>query len=92
MCNKQTVLLAQLDSNLLKNFLTDAAVNGGLAKYQEAFFKSSSNNNLTNNSENSYSEKVVKLQSLMNEQIIILESGLVLHKKLASSDLLPLHR
>ena len=91
--------MTQLDSifdstwlKLNKNFLADAAVNGGLAKYQEAFFKSSSNNNLTNNSENSYSEKVVKLQSLMNEQIIILESGLVLHKKLASSDLLPLHR
>ena len=63
----------------------DAAVNGGLAKYQEAFFiKSSSSSNAANtNSENYYSSennKVVKLQSLMNEQIIILESGLVLHR------------
>lgn len=60
----------------------DAAVNGGLAKYQEAFFKSSTD----------YSpEKVLQLQSLMVEQIAILESGLILHKKLASPDLLPLH-
>ena len=60
----------------------DAAVNGGLAKYQEAFFKSSTE----------YSpEKVLQLQSLMVEQIAILESGLALHKKLASPDLLPLH-
>ena len=58
----------------------DAAVNGGLAKYQEAFFKSSSE-----------PEKVNQLQSLMIEQLNILESGLSTHKKLASQDLLPLH-
>ena len=60
----------------------DAAVNGGLTKYQEAFFKTSSDHS---------TEKVAQLQSLMIEQLNILESGLTTHKKLASQDLLPLH-
>ena len=66
----------------------DAAVNGGLAKYQEAFFRSSP---ILQNSENS-AEKVTLLQTLMSEQLTILESGLATHRKLASQDLLPLHR
>ena len=60
----------------------DAAVNGGLAKYQEAFFRSSNINE---------PEKVLLLQTLMSEQLTILEAGLASHKKLASQDLLPLH-
>lgn len=60
----------------------DAAVNGGLAKYQEAFFRSPTPEN---------SDQVAQLQSLMSEQLTILEAGLNTHKKLASADLLPLH-
>ena len=67
----------------------DAAVNGGLAKYQEAFFRSSP---LLQNSIENSAEKVTLLQTLMSEQLTILESGLATHRKLASQDLLPLHR
>lgn len=61
----------------------DAAVNGGLAKYQEAFFRSPFTEHNADN--------VNQLQSLMSEQLNILETALSLHKKLASQDLLPLH-
>lgn len=61
----------------------DAAVNGGLAKYQEAFFRQQN--------PDSNSDKIALLQSLMSEQLVILESALATHKKLASQDLLPLH-
>ena len=62
----------------------DAAVNGGLAKYQEAFF---------NNAElaSHHPDQVAKLQALMSEQVSVLETALDTHKKVASADLLPLH-
>lgn len=58
----------------------DAAVNGGLAKYQSAFFH-----------QDLPADKVNYLQSLMTEQVNILEAGLDVHKNLASHDLQPLH-
>ena len=67
----------------------DAAVNGGLAKYQEAFFRSSP---ISQSSFENSADKVALLQTLMSEQLTILEQGLATHRKLASQDLLPLHR
>ena len=67
----------------------DAAVNGGLAKYQEAFFRSCP---ISQSSIENSADKVALLQTLMSEQLTILEQGLATHRKLASQDLLPLHR
>ena len=48
----------------------DAAVNGGLAKYQEAFFRSSP---ISQSSIENSADKVALLQTLMSEQLTILE-------------------
>lgn len=65
----------------------EAAVNGGIAKYQEAFFTPAF---LSHNSEQA--EKVTRLKALILEKVQILEGGLSLHGRLAPQEVLPLHR
>ena len=62
----------------------DAAVNGGVSKYANAFFTSS------------YVEshdlgKVQRLHDLLMEQVNVLESALTTHQQLASAEIRPLH-
>ncbi|XP_076035833.1 dedicator of cytokinesis protein 3-like isoform X2 [Oratosquilla oratoria] len=65
----------------------DAAVNGGIAKYQEAFFGSEY---LLINPE--FTEHVTKLKGLISEQTMILEVALELHGKIAPAANQPLHK
>ncbi|KAL1116518.1 hypothetical protein AAG570_004990 [Ranatra chinensis] len=65
----------------------DANVMGGIAKYQEAFF--------VQEFVRAHPEWVChvnKLNTLLHEQVEILESGLVVHGQLAPADVQPLHR
>ncbi|GFT91558.1 dedicator of cytokinesis protein 3 [Trichonephila clavipes] len=65
----------------------EAAVNGGIAKYQEAFFTLEFS--LQNPEE---THKIIKLKSLILEKVQILEGGLSLHGRLAPPEVIPLHR
>ncbi|KAG8186361.1 hypothetical protein JTE90_026781 [Oedothorax gibbosus] len=65
----------------------EAAVNGGIAKYQEAFFTLEFS--LQNPEE---THKIIKLKSLILEKVQILEGGLSLHGRLAPAEVIPLHR
>jgi hypothetical protein len=59
------------------NGIIDAAVNGGISKYQEAFF--------TPEYAEEHPENVETINALkegMNEQVKLLEKGLELHSKL----------
>nr|XP_043876933.1 dedicator of cytokinesis protein 4b isoform X1 [Solea senegalensis] len=69
------------------NGVIDAAVNGGLARYQEAFFVK---DYIMNHPEDG--EKIGRLRELMFEQAHILECGLVVHEKFVPQDMRPLHK
>ncbi|XP_076363419.1 dedicator of cytokinesis protein 3-like isoform X2 [Tachypleus tridentatus] len=64
----------------------EAAVNGGIAKFQEAFFTTSF---ATQNPEQT--EYIDRLKILILEKVQILEGGLSLHGRLAPPEVLPLH-
>uniref|UniRef100_A0A671QXK9 Dedicator of cytokinesis 4 n=1 Tax=Sinocyclocheilus anshuiensis TaxID=1608454 RepID=A0A671QXK9_9TELE len=69
------------------NGVIDAAVNGGLARYQEAFF---AKDYIANHPEDG--EKITRLRELMFEQAHILEFGLAVHEKFVPQDMRPLHK
>uniref|UniRef100_A0A4W3IWG0 Dedicator of cytokinesis protein 4 n=1 Tax=Callorhinchus milii TaxID=7868 RepID=A0A4W3IWG0_CALMI len=69
------------------NGVIDAAVNGGLARYQEAFFVK---DYIVNHPEDS--DKISRLRELMFEQAHILEYGLAVHEKFVPQDMRPLHK
>ncbi|XP_073710037.1 dedicator of cytokinesis protein 4b isoform X3 [Misgurnus anguillicaudatus] len=69
------------------NGVIDAAVNGGLARYQEAFF---AKDYITNHPEDG--DKISRLRDLMFEQAHILEFGLAVHEKFVPQDMKPLHK
>uniref|UniRef100_A0A7M4ES71 Dedicator of cytokinesis protein 4 n=1 Tax=Crocodylus porosus TaxID=8502 RepID=A0A7M4ES71_CROPO len=69
------------------NGVIDAAVNGGVARYQEAFFVK---DYVLNHPEDG--EKITRLRDLMLEQAQILEFGLAVHEKFVPQDMRPLHK
>ncbi|XP_019619494.1 PREDICTED: dedicator of cytokinesis protein 3-like isoform X2 [Branchiostoma belcheri] len=69
------------------NGVIDAAVNGGISKYQEAFFE---DDYITAHPEDQ--QLVQRLKGLVLEQVSVLESGLAIHGKLAPAEVVPLHR
>ncbi|KAA0720700.1 Dedicator of cytokinesis protein 4 [Triplophysa tibetana] len=69
------------------NGVIDAAVNGGLARYQEAFF---AKDYIMNHPEDG--DKIGRLRELMFEQAHILEFGLAVHEKFVPQDMRPLHK
>uniref|UniRef100_A0A8B9LRX6 Dedicator of cytokinesis protein 4 n=1 Tax=Astyanax mexicanus TaxID=7994 RepID=A0A8B9LRX6_ASTMX len=69
------------------NGVIDAAVNGGLARYQEAFFVK---DYIMNHPEDG--DKIGRLRELMFEQAQILEFGLAVHEKFVPQDMRPLHK
>uniref|UniRef100_A0A8B9IPF2 Dedicator of cytokinesis 4 n=1 Tax=Anser cygnoides TaxID=8845 RepID=A0A8B9IPF2_ANSCY len=69
------------------NGVIDAAVNGGVARYQEAFFIKEY---VLNHPEDG--EKITRLRELMLEQAQILEFGLAVHEKFVPQDMRPLHK
>ncbi|XP_026778719.3 dedicator of cytokinesis protein 4b isoform X1 [Pangasianodon hypophthalmus] len=69
------------------NGVIDAAVNGGLARYQEAFFVK---DYMMNHPEDG--DKIGRLRELMFEQAQILEFGLTVHEKFVPQDMRPLHK
>ncbi|XP_063104998.1 dedicator of cytokinesis protein 3 isoform X3 [Cavia porcellus] len=69
------------------NGVIDAAVNGGIARYQEAFF------------DKDYiikhpgdAEKITQLKELMQEQVHVLGVGLAVHEKFVHPEMRPLHK
>ncbi|KAM8915563.1 dedicator of cytokinesis protein 3-like isoform 2-T2 [Spinachia spinachia] len=69
------------------NGVIDAAVNGGIARYQEAFFDK---DYITSHSEDT--EKITQLKDLMQEQVLVLGGGLAVHEKLVHPEMRPLHK
>ncbi|XP_061903202.1 dedicator of cytokinesis protein 3-like isoform X3 [Entelurus aequoreus] len=69
------------------NGVIDAAVNGGIARYQEAFFDK---DYISSHSEDS--EKITQLKNLMQEQVHILGSGLAVHERMVHPEMRPLHK
>ncbi|XP_048355397.1 dedicator of cytokinesis protein 4 isoform X2 [Sphaerodactylus townsendi] len=69
------------------NGVIDAAVNGGVSRYQEAFFVKEY---ILNHPEDG--EKITCLRELMLEQAQILEFGLAVHEKFVPQDMRPLHK
>ncbi|KAJ8411271.1 hypothetical protein AAFF_G00172770 [Aldrovandia affinis] len=69
------------------NGVIDAAVNGGLTRYQEAFFVK---DYIASHPEDG--EKIARLRELMFEQAHILEYGLAVHDKFVPQDMRPLHK
>ncbi|XP_066284414.1 dedicator of cytokinesis protein 3-like isoform X2 [Branchiostoma lanceolatum] len=69
------------------NGVIDAAVNGGISKYQEAFFEDD-----YINAHPEDQQLVQRLKGLVMEQVSVLESGLAIHGKLAPAEVVPLHR
>uniref|UniRef100_A0A8C4SZG3 Dedicator of cytokinesis 3 n=1 Tax=Erpetoichthys calabaricus TaxID=27687 RepID=A0A8C4SZG3_ERPCA len=69
------------------NGVIDAAVNGGIARYQEAFFDKEY---ITSHPEDA--EKITQLKDLMQEQVHILGVGLAVHEKLVHPEMRPLHK
>ncbi|XP_070611617.1 dedicator of cytokinesis protein 4 [Erythrolamprus reginae] len=69
------------------NGVIDAAVNGGVARYQEAFFVKEY---VLNHPEDG--EKITCLRELMLVQAQILEFGLAVHEKFVPQDMRPLHK
>ncbi|XP_054866952.1 dedicator of cytokinesis protein 3-like isoform X4 [Amphiprion ocellaris] len=69
------------------NGVIDAAVNGGIARYQEAFFDKEY---ITSHPEDT--EKITQLKDLMQEQVHILGVGLAMHEKLVHPEMRPLHK
>uniref|UniRef100_A0A8C7IJR2 Dedicator of cytokinesis 3 n=1 Tax=Oncorhynchus kisutch TaxID=8019 RepID=A0A8C7IJR2_ONCKI len=73
--------------SMLLNGVIDAAVNGGIARYQEAFFEKDYMNSHTEDT-----EKITQLKDLMQEQVHILGVGLAVHEKLVHPEMRPLHK
>ncbi|XP_057701081.1 dedicator of cytokinesis protein 3-like isoform X2 [Corythoichthys intestinalis] len=69
------------------NGVVDAAVNGGIARYQEAFFGKD-----YVDSHPQDSDKIAQLKHLMQEQLHILAVGLAVHDKLVHPEMRPLHK
>ncbi|KAJ8358994.1 hypothetical protein SKAU_G00155190 [Synaphobranchus kaupii] len=69
------------------NGVIDAAVNGGIARYQEAFFDKEY---ISGHPEDA--EKITQLKDLMQEQVHILGVGLAVHEKLVHPEMRPLHK
>uniref|UniRef100_A0A8C7DDD3 Dedicator of cytokinesis 3 n=1 Tax=Oncorhynchus kisutch TaxID=8019 RepID=A0A8C7DDD3_ONCKI len=69
------------------NGVIDAAVNGGIARYQEAFFDKEY---ISSHPEDT--EKITALKDLMQEQVYILGAGLAVHDKLVHPEMRPLHK
>uniref|UniRef100_A0A8U8C753 Uncharacterized protein n=1 Tax=Geospiza parvula TaxID=87175 RepID=A0A8U8C753_GEOPR len=69
------------------NGVIDAAVNGGVARYQEAFFVKEY---ILNHPEDG--ERITRLRELTLEQAQILEFGLAVHEKVVPQDMRPLHK
>ncbi|KAK7916335.1 hypothetical protein WMY93_012096 [Mugilogobius chulae] len=69
------------------NGVIDAAVNGGIARYQEAFFDKEY---ITTHPEDT--DKITQLKDLMQEQVHILGVGLAVHEKLVHPEMRPLHK
>ncbi|XP_061689804.1 dedicator of cytokinesis protein 3 isoform X3 [Syngnathoides biaculeatus] len=69
------------------NGVVDAAVNGGITRYQEAFFD---NDYISNHHQDI--DKITQLKHLMQEQVDTLESGLALHDRLVHPEMRPLHK
>uniref|UniRef100_A0A3P9ACJ0 Dedicator of cytokinesis 3 n=1 Tax=Esox lucius TaxID=8010 RepID=A0A3P9ACJ0_ESOLU len=69
------------------NGVIDAAVNGGIARYQEAFFDK---DYISSHPEDT--EKITALKDLMQEQLHILGVGLAVHDKLVHPEMRPLHK
>ncbi|XP_064422203.1 dedicator of cytokinesis protein 3 isoform X2 [Latimeria chalumnae] len=69
------------------NGVIDAAVNGGIARYQEAFFDK---DYIISHPEDA--EKITQLKELMQEQVHILGVGLAVHEKFVHPEMRPLHK
>ncbi|ETE70379.1 Dedicator of cytokinesis protein 3, partial [Ophiophagus hannah] len=69
------------------NGVIDAAVNGGIARYQEAFFDRD-----YISSHPGDAEKITQLKELMHEQVHILGIGLAVHEKFVHPEMRPLHK
>ncbi|XP_068171002.1 dedicator of cytokinesis protein 3 isoform X4 [Antennarius striatus] len=69
------------------NGVVDAAVNGGVARYQEAFFDKDF---ISSHPEDT--EKITQLKDLMQEQVHILGVGLAVHEQLVHPEMRPLHK
>uniref|UniRef100_A0AAY4BZW4 Dedicator of cytokinesis 3 n=1 Tax=Denticeps clupeoides TaxID=299321 RepID=A0AAY4BZW4_9TELE len=69
------------------NGVIDAAVNGGIARYQEAFFDKEY---IGSHAEDT--EKITQLKDLMQDQVHILGIGLAVHEKLVHPEMRPLHK
>ncbi|KAK9529731.1 hypothetical protein VZT92_013806 [Zoarces viviparus] len=69
------------------NGVIDAAVNGGIARYQEAFFDK---DYITSHHEDT--QKITQLKDLMQEQVHVLGVGLAVHEKLVHPEMRPLHK
>uniref|UniRef100_A0A8C3CUD5 Dedicator of cytokinesis 3 n=1 Tax=Cairina moschata TaxID=8855 RepID=A0A8C3CUD5_CAIMO len=69
------------------NGVIDAAVNGGIARYQEAFFDK---DYITKHPADA--EKITQLKELMQEQVHVLGVGLAVHEKFVHPEMRPLHK
>uniref|UniRef100_A0A8C3YAF5 Dedicator of cytokinesis 3 n=1 Tax=Catharus ustulatus TaxID=91951 RepID=A0A8C3YAF5_CATUS len=69
------------------NGVIDAAVNGGIARYQEAFFDK---DYITKHPGDA--EKISQLKDLMQEQVHVLGVGLAVHEKFVHPEMRPLHK
>ncbi|XP_008053448.1 dedicator of cytokinesis protein 3 isoform X5 [Carlito syrichta] len=69
------------------NGVIDAAVNGGIARYQEAFFDK---DYITKHPGDA--EKITQLKELMQEQVHVLGIGLAVHEKFVHPEMRPLHK
>lgn len=91
----KSLILQQLtESNVPLNSLSlrlkgiiDAAVNGGIANYETAFFSDSTVDTMDEKDVN----HVERLKNLIAEQVPLLDFGLVLHKAKVSPEMKPLH-
>lgn len=69
------------------NGVIDAAVNGGIARYQEVFFDKDYIINHPGDA-----EKITQLKELMQEQVHVLGVGLAVHEKFVHPEMRPLHK
>ncbi|OCT85677.1 hypothetical protein XELAEV_18023848mg [Xenopus laevis] len=69
------------------NGVIDAAVNGGITRYQEAFFDKEY---ITQHPEDA--EKISQLKELMQEQVHVLGVGLAVHERCVHPEMRPLHK
>ncbi|KAM5126625.1 dedicator of cytokinesis protein 3-like isoform 2-T2 [Mantella aurantiaca] len=69
------------------NGVIDAAVNGGITRYQEAFFDKEY---ITQHPEDA--DKISQLKELMQEQVHVLGVGLAVHERCVHPEMRPLHK